>query len=526
MRQEEASTLPRSGMYLVRAVWIALILATLVGNGMLARLPFPLDASRAPPFAAAPGERLKLIAPSSTTPLIRYESRPGDRVDVRFEGASLSADTLATLRVAGFDPPSDEGALELLSEDVGNARTFLTVNPKPQEGSAEARVELFQLPQEARGNPYFELRAQGTELSLTIATSGDDLFAATAPMRQLTVGGRRWLLPAALPLNLVVTEGQSLRVRVVLRAVAGASASPAGHFIFGTGDSNGALPLRAAGVSSGNGANPHLRQFACSAPPRGPYWRGAGRLAEGICDLGPSAPALTATQLEVSPDALMMTLRGTAWIAREGVAINAPFFERVRANPTLFAAVAFGDLVLILGAGLPLYRAWSRHRRRDEHAPGIFISYRRVDSTAYARLIADRLGKYFGVERVFIDLEDIQPGERFVQRITDTLARCHAVVVLIGPGWLIATRDGQRRLDDPKDIVRYEIAQALALQLDVVPVLVGGTQLPRPQDLPAELASLLEHSAMEISDVRLDEDIAYLAEALRPVVNPVEHEEE
>ncbi|UVJ42657.1 toll/interleukin-1 receptor domain-containing protein [Pseudomonas sp. LS1212] len=524
MRQGEASTLRGSGPYLVRAVWIALILAALAGHVWLARLPFPLDVGRAPPFAAAPGERLVLIVPSSATPLIRYEGRPGEAVDVRFERARLKPETLALLRSAGLDPPSGEEALEWLSEDAGNARTFLTVNLLPPAAGKEARVELFQLPEAERGRPYFELRAQGADLSLTMAAPDADPFAAAAPMRHLTAGGRSWALPAALPLHLLVTDGQSLRVRVVSRAAAAASASPAGRFVFGAGDGSGALPLRAAGVSSGGGANASLRQFACSAPPQGPYWPGAGRLAEGICDRGPSVPALTATQLEVSPDALAMTLRGTAWIAREGVEINAPLINRVRAEPTLVAAIVAADLALALGAGLPLYRAL--RRRRGEHAPGIFISYRRVDSIAYARLIADGLAEYFGAERVFIDLEDIQPGERFLQRITDTLARCRAVVVLIGPGWLTAARDGQRRLDDPKDIVRHEIVQALTLQLDVVPVLVGGTTLPRPQDLPAELASLLEHSALEISDVRLKEDIACLAKALQSIVNPAEQDEE
>jgi hypothetical protein len=257
-----------------------------------------------------------------------------------------------------------------------------------------------------------------------------------------------------------------------------------------------------------------MRAFACSAPRRGPFARGAHRLAQGICDRGPSTPALAAARLEAGAERLTLALRGRAWIARDGVAVNAPLAERLRAEPVLVAAVLGADLALALAAGLSLYRA--RRGRRAGPAPGIFISYRRADAIAHARLIADGLAARFGAGHVFIDLEDIQPGERFRQRIADTLARCHAVVVVIGPGWLAASRDGRRRLDDPDDVVRHEIAQALEQQLTVVPVLVGAAALPRPDELPAELAGLLEHSALALSDERLKEDLARLAAALDP----------
>jgi hypothetical protein len=45
---------------------------------------------------------------------------------------------------------------------------------------------------------------------------------------------------------------------------------------------------------------------------------------------------------------------------------------------------------------------------------GIFISYRREDSIAYAGRLYDRLQAHFGDEQVFMDIDTLQPGEGFV----------------------------------------------------------------------------------------------------------------
>src|SRR4051794_10898265 len=46
-------------------------------------------------------------------------------------------------------------------------------------------------------------------------------------------------------------------------------------------------------------------------------------------------------------------------------------------------------------------------------AAGIFVSYRRQDEPAFARLIFDRLKKHFGANRVFIDVESIRQVSSF-----------------------------------------------------------------------------------------------------------------
>jgi hypothetical protein len=56
----------------------------------------------------------------------------------------------------------------------------------------------------------------------------------------------------------------------------------------------------------------------------------------------------------------------------------------------------------------------------------IFISYRRGDSTPYARLLSEHLTKHFGGQhRVFMDLDTLRPGDKFAEAIERTIASCN-----------------------------------------------------------------------------------------------------
>ena len=130
---------------------------------------------------------------------------------------------------------------------------------------------------------------------------------------------------------------------------------------------------------------------------------------------------------------------------------------------------------------------------------GIFISYRREDSAGYAGRLYDRLAGYFGAERVFMDVEGIEPGVDFVDAIERAVASCEVLIVIIGNEWLAANSAGTRRLDDPKDFVRIETAAALARGIRVVPVLVEDAAMPSAEQLPADLAPLVRRQALELS---------------------------
>src|SRR5690348_2734818 len=123
--------------------------------------------------------------------------------------------------------------------------------------------------------------------------------------------------------------------------------------------------------------------------------------------------------------------------------------------------------------------------------PGIFICYRREDASPYAGRIYDHLSARFGAQRVFMDIDTIRPGDDFVQVISEKVAACDALIAVIGKRWLTsADSRGRRRLEDPNDYVRIEIASALSRNVRVIPALVDGAQMPPAGELPPDLAPL------------------------------------
>jgi TPR repeat protein len=146
---------------------------------------------------------------------------------------------------------------------------------------------------------------------------------------------------------------------------------------------------------------------------------------------------------------------------------------------------------------------------------GVFISYRREDSIAYAGRLYDRLQAHFGDEQVFMDIDTLQPGEDFVEAIQKTVASCDALVVVIGKHWLTAQDEkGQRRLDNPDDFVHIEIAAALERGIRVIPALVGGAQMPQSSNLPDALKKLTRRNAIPLPDIGFQQSVTSLIQAL------------
>jgi TIR domain len=133
----------------------------------------------------------------------------------------------------------------------------------------------------------------------------------------------------------------------------------------------------------------------------------------------------------------------------------------------------------------------------------IFISYRRSDTDS-AVLFYSSLRERFGPEQVFWNREDIPPGARWVDVLNDRLRQSTALVALIGPDWVTMTdEEGRRRLDDPQDWVRREMATALELKLLVLQVLMGGAKAPGAEQLPADLSDLANLQVLRLSDLRI-----------------------
>lgn len=151
---------------------------------------------------------------------------------------------------------------------------------------------------------------------------------------------------------------------------------------------------------------------------------------------------------------------------------------------------------------------------------GVFISYRRDDRPGFAARLAEALEDEFGAEHVFRDVEDIRPGEDFVTVIETRLQAVDVVLAVIGPAWLSTERNGIRRLDEPGDFVRLEIASALKSGKPVWPVLVGGAEMPSQADLPEPIRALARRHAVVLTDPGWRDDVNRLIAALRPLLRP------
>jgi formylglycine-generating enzyme required for sulfatase activity len=146
---------------------------------------------------------------------------------------------------------------------------------------------------------------------------------------------------------------------------------------------------------------------------------------------------------------------------------------------------------------------------------GIFISYRRGDSEGQARALSIELANYVGEGSVFMDVDSIALGRDFRQSLHESLESCDAVLALIGPNWLdIRDPAGRRRLDDPDDFVRQEIAAALKRSIPVTPVLLQGASMPAQERLPDDLKDLVFRNGFELSHMRWHSDVREMAQRL------------
>lgn len=154
-------------------------------------------------------------------------------------------------------------------------------------------------------------------------------------------------------------------------------------------------------------------------------------------------------------------------------------------------------------------------------APSIFISYRHDDTAAghAGRLHADFV-RHYGSDRVFMDVK-IPPGADFAKTLKTTVGSCSVLLAVIGRNWLTMTdaATGKRRLDNPKDWVRIEIATALARNIWVIPILVHESKMPGADALPNNLKSLARRNAYEIRAHHWDDDIAGLIKSIDDELN-------
>jgi hypothetical protein len=146
----------------------------------------------------------------------------------------------------------------------------------------------------------------------------------------------------------------------------------------------------------------------------------------------------------------------------------------------------------------------------------IFISYRRDDSDGHTGRLYDHLKSHFKEEDLFIDFHTITPGQAFPLRIKEALLNCDVLLAVIGRRWLtVSDSYGQRRLDDPNDFVRLEIATALDRGIKLIPVLVGGARMPTSEMLPTKIAKFAFIQGMELGNSTFGTDVKVLIQQIK-----------
>jgi hypothetical protein len=138
----------------------------------------------------------------------------------------------------------------------------------------------------------------------------------------------------------------------------------------------------------------------------------------------------------------------------------------------------------------------------------IFVSYRREDSAHVAGRLVDRLIERFGVGKVFMDVDSLEPGVDFAESIERAVEACNVLLAVIGENWAdVKDEQGRRRLEDPSDFVVLEIRAALERDVRVIPVLVDDARMPRPDQLPPALERLTRRHAVRVHHESFRRDI-------------------
>lgn len=114
----------------------------------------------------------------------------------------------------------------------------------------------------------------------------------------------------------------------------------------------------------------------------------------------------------------------------------------------------------------------------------IFISYRRVGAVEFVEELYNRLQNRG--YRVFLDLEELQEGE-YEETLLNHIKNCTDFILPLPPGAL-------DRCVNQDDVVRKEIATALALGKNIIPIYFHGFNMP--DELPDDIEALRKHNAI------------------------------
>src|SRR5215467_5973337 len=150
---------------------------------------------------------------------------------------------------------------------------------------------------------------------------------------------------------------------------------------------------------------------------------------------------------------------------------------------------------------------------------GVLVSHCREDAPGHTSRLVDRLRAQFKDRGVLFDFLEGRTGADLSGAVQGVVASCDAVLAVIGSSWLACVSGRRIRPSDAiPDTFCLEIAAALSRNVPVIPVLVQGAAMPRPETLPEGIRDLSRRQAFELRDRNWDRDVGELTAVLNQIL--------
>jgi len=307
----------------------ALLVLLLVGGleYYLANVPLP---AAVPSRVVAQGEREVLVIEnpdirSAQDIVLSHTGRRGEVVDVYFDDAVFSSETLDLFSALGLAPPRLPGPIAYITKFSGNARNDTcrsSVRGRlSSPGQPTTRLSFFQ-PQadDAERHRYVGIKASRSELAMEINTIGPaDEHASLAPCTvMLHAGNWSQSLGGSVPVTIIVSPDTGFRF----------------HF----------ESLRAT-ESSWGGTEDLFEPFTLAAGPRPLFAEGlridSASASESarptasrfIVRAANDKSLLLIDHLKIGPAQMEITESGKGWITVDGKKMTVDVMERISKNP-------------------------------------------------------------------------------------------------------------------------------------------------------------------------------------------------
>ncbi|MEL7031280.1 MAG: TIR domain-containing protein [Pseudomonadota bacterium] len=143
----------------------------------------------------------------------------------------------------------------------------------------------------------------------------------------------------------------------------------------------------------------------------------------------------------------------------------------------------------------------------------LFLSYRREDSKHATGRLYLEMRKEFSSRDIFFDVENIEGGVDFVDKLESTVARSDVLLALIGRKW-----NEEKRLLDTRNHVRRELAAANSNGVAILPILIDDAPIPSRLNLPEELQFILKLNALRLRHESFSSDASVILDSVRGLI--------